>query len=176
MIGSPANISLEIPDYLSSPASLDSTIRSLATIARSSGRFFPNGTQPTTFGDNGTGTGITFCDGNCELSGDGGGMLVVTGTLTLKGNFNFRGLIIVTGPDGVVRNGGGTGLIQGNIVVAPYVGSRVEDTITPDETATFLSPHYDLSGGGNSTVQYNSNAQANGLIAVSNFVLGVMEK
>jgi hypothetical protein len=176
VIGSPANVELEIPDYLSSPSALDSTIRSLATIARSSGRFFPNGTQPPNFGDNATGTGITFCDGNCELSGNGGGMLVVTGTLTLKGNFNFRGLIIVTGPGGVQRSGGGNGLIQGNIVVAPYVGSRVEDGINPLETDNFLSPSYDLSGGGNSTVQYNSNAQANGLIAVSNFVLGVMEK
>ena len=103
-------------------------------------------------------------------------MLVVTGKLTFQGNFNFNGLIIVTGKDGVERSGGGSGTIQGNIIIAPYVGSRVEDGITPTETDGFLAPQYDLSGGGNSTVVYNSNAMANGLIAVSNFVLGVMEK
>jgi hypothetical protein len=130
----------------------------------------------TNFGNNVTGQGITFCDGNCEFTGAGGGMLIVTGTLTFKGNFSYNGLIIVTGQGGVLRSGGGTGTIQGNIILAPYVGSRVEDGITPTATATFLAPQYDLSGGGNSTVVYNSNAMANGLVAVSNFVLGVMEK
>ena len=40
----------------------------------------------------------------------------------------------------------------------------------------FLAPQYDLSGGGNSTVQYNSASIHGGLVAVSNFVLGVVEK
>ena len=102
--------------------------------------------------------------------------MVVTGKLTLHGNFSFNGLIIVTGRNGVDRAGGGTGTIQGNIVVAPYVGCRIEDGIDPDPTATFLSPQYDLSGGGDSTVVYNSKSVANGMVAVSNFVLGVMEK
>ena len=123
-----------------------------------------------------TGLGITFCDGNCSLGGDGGGILVVTGTLTLRGNFSFNGLIIVTGPGGVLRSGGGNGTIQGNIVISPYVGSRIEDGIDPTSTSTFLAPQYDLSGGGNSTVVYNSNVSARSLTAVSNFVLGVVEK
>jgi hypothetical protein len=76
----------------------------------------------------------------------------------------------------VIRSGGGTGTIQGNIVVAPYSGSRIEDGITPTLAATFLSPQYDLSGGGDSTVVYNSDSVASGLVAVSNFVLGVAEK
>ena len=102
--------------------------------------------------------------------------MVVTGKLTLHGNFNFNGLIIVTGQAGVDRSGGGNGTIQGNIVIAPYVGSRVEDTITPSPSESFLSPQYNLSGGGNSTVVYNSQTVNNGLIAVSNYVLGVVEK
>jgi hypothetical protein len=52
----------------------------------------------------------------------------------------------------------------------------VEDTIDPADGATFLAPHYDLSGGGNSTVRYNSQTVLNGLLAVSNYVLGVVEK
>ena len=176
VIGSASNVSEEMPDWLANPPALDATIHSLATVARSSGRFFANGQQPTTFGDVVTAQGITFCDGNCTFSGNGGGIMVVTGKLTFHGNFSFNGLIIVTGRDGVERSGGGAGTIQGNIVVSPYIANRVEDGIDPEITATFLSPQYDLSGGGNSTVVYNSKSVANGMVAVSNFVLGVMEK
>jgi hypothetical protein len=176
VIGAASDISAEMPHWLDTPAALDATVHSLATVARSSGRFFASGQQPTTFGDNTTGQGITFCDGNCTFSGTGGGILVVTGKLTLHGNFNFNGLIIITGKDGVARSGGGDGTIQGNMVVAPYVGCRIEDGTDPAADATFLAPQYNLSGGGNSTVVYNSTSVANGMIAVSNFVLGVMEK
>ena len=77
---------------------------------------------------------------------------------------------------GVQRSGGGNGTIQGNMIIAPYVGSRVQDGIDPASNATFLAPQYDLSGGGNSTMVYNSKSVAGGLVAVSNFVLGVVEK
>jgi hypothetical protein len=183
VVGVPSNISNEIPDWLATPAQMDVAIHSLANTAMASadptnptGRFFPSGIQPTTFGDNASGTGITFCDGDCQLTGDGGGILVVTGQLTLFGNFYFKGLIIVTGPDGVIRRGGGTGILEGNIVVAPYNNGRIEDGASPSLTDQFLPPYYDLSGGGNSTVQYNSASLSNGLTAVDNFVLGVAEK
>lgn len=176
VVGSPSDVSPETPDWLASPLALDSTLKGLANVASSSGGFYASGTTPTSFGDNATGQGITFCDGNCTFSGNGGGILVVTGILTFSGNFNFNGLIIVTGPGGVTRSGGGTGTIQGNMVVAPYIGSGMRDGIDPTATDSFLAPQYDLSGGGNSTVQYNSKSVANGLIAVSNYVLGVVEK
>jgi hypothetical protein len=176
VIGSAANVSEEMPEWLATPTALDATVQKLATVADSSGRFFVSGAQPTTFGDNVTGLGITFCDGNCSFTGNGGGIMVVTGKLTLSGNFSFNGLIIVTGAAGVERSGGGNGTIQGNIVVAPYVANRIADNTDPAPTADFLSPQYDLSGGGNSTVVYNSKSVANGMVAVSNFVLGIMEK
>ncbi|MFL6374651.1 MAG: hypothetical protein ACJ73D_08310 [Pyrinomonadaceae bacterium] len=176
VIGSPSDVSPETPDWLANPAALDTTIKGLANVAQSSGGFFPSGTAPTSWGNNAAGTGITFCDGNCSLSGNGGGILVVTGTLTLSGSLNFNGMIIVTGQGGITRSGGGNATIQGNIVVAPYVGSRMQDSIDPASTDTFLSPQYDLSGGGNSTVVYNSKTLANSMLAVSNYVLGVAEK
>jgi hypothetical protein len=183
IVGVPSNVNNEIPDWLSTPQLMDVAIHSLADTAIGSadpnnptGRFFPSGTTPSTFGNNATGTGITFCDGDCTFTGNGGGILVVTGTLTLHGNFSFNGMIIVTGAGGIRRSGGGTGILQGNIVVAPYSNNRIADNLTPAADAQFLPPIYDLSGGGNSTIQYNSNSVANGLTAVSNFVLGVAEK
>jgi hypothetical protein len=183
VIGTPANVSGEVPPWLQTPQALDTTIRSLYETARNSydptnstGRVF-TGTQPTTFGDNETGTGITFCDGDCELGPiAGGGILVVTGQLTLRGNFDWHGLIIVTGSGGVLRAGGGTGVIEGNIVVAPYLESSVAGNTNPAVGAGFLSPQWNTSGGGNSTIQYNSDNQNSGLGAISNNVLGVVEK
>jgi hypothetical protein len=175
--GTPSDVSVDTPPWLSSPANLDTAVKSLQQVADGAGRYFPSGTAPTgtyPFG-NPNGTGITFCDGNCTLTGDGGGILVVTGKLTLHGNFSFRGIIIVTGSGGVDRSGAGTGLIQGNMVIAPYQNSGVLPASDPVGSA-FLAPKYDLSGGGNSTIAYNSTAISNGLVAVSNFVLGVMEK
>lgn len=183
VVGTPANVSNEVPPWLANPQSLDSTVRTLYETARNSydpmnstGRVFTN-TQPTSWGDNATGTGITFCDGDCELGPiHGGGILVVTGKLTLRGNFNWHGLIIVTGSDGILRSGGGHGTIEGNIVVAPYLNSSVHAGTDPASGAGFLAPKWDTSGGGNSTIQYNSDNQNSGLGAISNNVLGVVEK
>ena len=175
VIGAPTNVSDEMPDWLMTPAKLDAAVRSMYNVAAASGRYFANGVQPTTFGNNTTGQGITFCDGNCDFTGDGGGIMVVSGKLTLRGNFNFNGLIIITGQGGVERQGGGNGTIQGNMVVAPYVNSSVLPASNP-VSSSFLAPQYDLSGGGNSTIQYNSASLAAGLVAASNFVLGVVEK
>jgi hypothetical protein len=175
VVGAPSDVSGEVPDWLASPASLDAAVKSLYNVAVASGRYYPSGQQPTTFGNFDTAQGITFCDGNCEFTGQGGGIMVVTGKLTLKGNFSFKGLIIVTGRDGVDRSGGGNGDIFGNMVISPYVNSSVSPATEP-VGANFLAPQYDLSGGGNSEIRYNSAAVAGGLVAVSNFVLGVAEK
>jgi len=176
VIGPPSDVSTEVPDWLASPYALDATIKGLANVAQSSGGFYPSGMTPTSWGNNSAGTGVTFCDGNCTFSGNGGGILVVAGTLTLNGNFSFNGMIIVTGQGGITRSGGGNGTIQGNIVVAPYVGSRIQDNIDPATTDTFLAPQYDLSGGGNSTVVYNSKNLGTSMVAVSNYAMGVVEK
>lgn len=146
---------------------LDATINNLRTVAKASGRYYASGTTPPDFGSI-NGTGITFVDGNVSLSGSGGGILVSTGKLTLNGNVNFKGLIIITGTGGLDRQGGGNGSLAGNTVIAPY---------NPSNLATgFLGPKYDISGGGTSSLDYNSNSVANGLVAISNFVLGVAEK
>jgi hypothetical protein len=176
VIGTPSNVSDEMPDWLSSPAKLDTAVAALYNVAYASGRYFPAGTPVTGgFGDNATAKGITFINGDATFTGSGGGILVCTGTLTLHGNFSFNGLIISTGAGGITRSGGGTGTLQGNVVVAPYRSNKIGDDKSLLQ-ANFLAPRYDLSGGGNSTIIYNSSSVANGLTAVSNFVLGVAEK
>jgi hypothetical protein len=183
--GVPSNVRNEIPPWMLNPATMDATIKSIydtalntydpSNLART-GRVFTN-SNPTSFGDNATGSGITFCDGNCELGPvAGGGLLVVTGTLTLRGNFDFNGLIVVTGGGGIIRSGGGNGTIQGNIIVSPYENSTIYGNTDPTPGSDFWAPQWHTSGGGNSTISYNSNNQANSLNAINNVVLGVVEK
>lgn len=166
--GTPANVSAELPQWLWSPAYLDATIQNLRNAAKASGNYYNSGDGPSSPGDYATGKGITFIDGDYKVRADGGGILVVTGKLTLEGAFSFKGMIIVTGANGVNRNGGGNGVIQGNMVIAPYNPANLSQP--------FLSPKYDMSGGGISQLTYDSNSVANGMTAVSNFVIGVAEK
>ena len=166
--GVPADISSELPYWLKNTGNLDSTIQMLRTVAKSSGSYYNTGETPTNFGNNLTGTGITFVDGDVSYSGGGGGILVCTGKLTFHGGFDFKGLVIITGSDGLNRTGGGNGLLQGNIVIAPYDPKNLN--------AGFQSPKYRISGGGNSEVRFNSTSWNDDMVGISNFVLGVAEK
>lgn len=169
--GTVSNVSDELPFWLQTATNLDATLNNLKAVAQASGRYFGPGTAVPAAGDygnNANATGITYIDQNLEFQQTGGGILVVTGTLTFKGGFNFNGLIIVTGQGGITRTGGGSGVLQGNMVVAPYIPTNL--------SKGFLAPNYDISGGGSSEIVYNSNNVANGLTALSNFVKGVAEK
>ena len=177
----PTDVSIEVPDWLSSPAKLDATIRQLYDIAVKSNRVFgANGLTPPDLGDVVKGQGITFIDGDSDFSGAGGGILVCTGKLTLNGGVDFKGLIIITGEGGFERTGGGSGTLQGNTVIAPYAKSRILGRTTADQnsiaTAPFLGPKYKISGGGSSELVYNSSSVDNGLKGVNNIVLGIAEK
>lgn len=169
----PAIIDTELPPWLQSPEALDQAVQNLRATSQAAGTYFPSGQQPSSFGTynaiTDTWNGVTFCDGNCNLTGSGGGILVVTGKLTLQGNFNFKGLIIVTGAEGVVRLGGGTGAIIGNLVISPYNPSNL--------AAGFLPPVYDMRGGGTSDFIYSgTSVNFNGQTAISDFILGIVEK
>src|SRR4029079_12155925 len=86
---------------------------------------------------------FTFVDGDCTLT-NGAGLLVVTGTLTMRGDTNFHGAILVLGTGVVIRNGGGNGEILGAILIARFDRS----------SGGFLAPTFNTNGGGNSNVQY----------------------
>jgi Tfp pilus assembly protein PilX len=83
---------------------------------------------------------------------NGAGILVVTGQLTLSGNFNYTGLIMCIGQGKLLRDGGGNGDINGAIFVA-----KTRDA--SDATLTTLGiPDFNTNGGGNSDITYDPNA------------------
>jgi hypothetical protein len=66
----------------------------------------------------------------------------------MRGNTDFRGVILVLGKGQVIRNGGGNGDILGGITIAAF-----------NRTAGgFTAPTFNTNGGGTSTIQYDSSA------------------
>lgn len=172
------------PEWLQSPQALDLYIDQMREAAQRSGRYFVNpsgnatnftvGTNQNPPGSFTDGTGITFCEGSCNLGASGGGLLVVTGKLTNVGSFSFKGMIIVTGEEGWERNGAGQGQVSGSVVIAPYN----RRTYIPEKLSSdFLAPRYYITGGGGSDVIYdNVSATLDNTSSVSDFMMGIAEK
>ncbi len=194
VFGTPENIAAELPPWLQNPRNLDRTIQLLREVAQASGTYYATSPPNTTvFGDWTSGTGITVIDapGGAELNHQAGGLLVVTnGALTLRGQYAFKGVMVLTGPGGLYRAGGGggnctgpCGRLEGNMIVAPYntwsLNTCMPDTTTPqyqDKLNCFMSPQYEISGGGNSDLMGNGQSVGSSLNGLGNFVKGVVEK
>lgn len=104
----------------------------------------PNGTSFGTV-DNPV---LTFVNGDFEFSGNGAGLLVVTGTLTLKGDFQYDGVILALGTGDIIRNGGGGGFIKGALVLADFPLNG--------NSGFQARPSFNTNGGGNSDIKYHS--------------------
>jgi hypothetical protein len=122
------------------------------------GRYFTSGAAAIAstagLGANNPDGVFTFVDGDLVLgpgNPTGQGTLIVTGKLTLDGNFNFNGVIMVLGTGEVYRSGGGTGNILGAIFVAKFSAAGAD-------TDQFGAPVFDTSGGGNANIQYCTDA------------------
>lgn len=189
VFGTVENIGEELPYWLQNPKNLHDTVTLLKAAAQASGTYWGPASSPPTsgvYGDWANATGITFVDKDVTISQDGGGILVVTGQLNFKGNFRFNGLVLITGPKtatnagGFLRNGGGTGVLAGNMIVAPYnTWGRTTCMTNPlpvQKVNCYLAPWYQISGGGTSDLMYNSQNVTNGLSGLGNFVKGVAEK
>jgi hypothetical protein len=174
----PPALVTDLPSWQSCAAALDVKVREYREAAQGSGTYYTGGGDlPFPPGNNATGTGITFCEGNCKVTADGGGILVVTGKLTNVGDFDFRGLILVTGADGWLRNGGGNGVIRGSIVIAPYDPNNLGPLPCDSTNPYFLPPKYEVTGGGSSDVIFTELSSAlDGTGAATDFVQGVAEK
>lgn len=165
----PPALITDIPSWQQSPAALEEKVQEYREEAQGRGTYYSGGGDLPFAPGFSDGTGVTFCEGNCKVTADGGGVLVVTGQLTNVGDFDFRGLIIVTGSGGWLRNGGGSGEIRGSIVIAPYDPTNL--------AAGFLPPRYQVTGGGSSDVIYTELDTAyDGTGAATDFVQGVAEK
>jgi hypothetical protein len=159
----------DLMPWLQDPDQARALLVDLAAQAKSAGRYFTG--SPTDVGTT-SAPKFTFVDGNANVS-DGAGLLVVTGTLTMGGNANWNGVILVLGDGNLDRNGGGNGDILGAIVVAKF--ARTWPSSENGTAHPFLAPSYSTSGGGNSTVQYSSSAVSNAMNSMGNRVLGVSE-
>ncbi|HBB89589.1 MAG TPA: hypothetical protein DC047_18440 [Blastocatellia bacterium] len=166
------------PDFLKSVKAARSFLYGtdgVKAAAVNEGRYFSTGQQAI---DSTGGLGasnpdgvLTFVDGDLTLGpGDptGQGTLVVTGTLTLQGNFNFNGVIMVLGTGKVLRSGGGHGNIYGAMFVAKF------DRVGNDNDL-FQAPTFDTSGGGTANIQYNSDDVEKAKGAGGHAVMGVRE-
>jgi hypothetical protein len=114
---------------------------------------------------------FTFVDGDFTLgpgNPTGQGTLIVTGTLTLNGNFQWNGVIMVLGSGAINRSGGGHGNIYGAIYVAKFAS-------TGASTDVFQAPTFDTSGGGTANIQYSSDAVDKAKAVGGHAIAGVRE-
>jgi hypothetical protein len=127
-------------------------------------RYFPSGTTPDTFGTEANPV-ITFVDGNAALPpGGGAGMLVVTGILDMRGNADFKGVILVLGTGQVLRDGGGNGVTLGAMFVASFGSS-----------GDFTAPSFNSNGSGTADIFYDSKWVEKALMTSAPSVRGLSE-
>jgi hypothetical protein len=149
-----------LPPYLRSANEARDFVQEQREDAQRQNRYF---TSFDGYAGTATEPAFTFVDGDCELDG-GGGLLIVTGTLTMNGNPNFSGLILVLGEGRVERDGGGSGEVYGAVAVARF-----------NSTGGFLPPFFNTNGGGTSLMKYDSSALRQALNVAGPRVLGIHE-
>ncbi|HJR09688.1 MAG TPA: hypothetical protein VJ842_20680 [Pyrinomonadaceae bacterium] len=166
--GSMSTEPVETPDFLTTAGKARQYLNELEATARGENRYFNPASGTAMSGSFGTTANpqITFIDGDCELSG-GAGMLIVTGNLNMSGNPSFEGVILVLGAGTVNRDGGGNGNINGSMVIASFQrtwpSADDDPAINNDIEYPFLAPSFNTNGGGNSTMQFSSTAVARAL-------------
>ncbi|HVG38850.1 MAG TPA: hypothetical protein VM870_06160 [Pyrinomonadaceae bacterium] len=166
--GSMTTEPVETPDFLTTSGKARQYLNELEATARGEHRYFDPDAGTAMTGSFGTTANplITFVDGDCELTG-GAGMLIVTGNLSMSGNPSFEGIILVLGEGTVNRDGGGNGNINGSMVIASFQrtwpAADDDPAINNDIEYPFLAPSFNTNGGGNSTMQFSSTAVARAL-------------
>lgn len=159
----------DLPPFLQDADTARAFLNEMQATAVAEGRYFNS--TPASYGTTAN-PKFTFCDGDCDLA-NGAGLLIVTGTLTASGNIAFKGVILVLGEGVFQRNGGGDGDTFGAIVVAKFDRTWPEEE--NDEEHPFLSPTYNMNGGGNSTTGYDSAQVKNALEVLGVRTVGLRE-
>ncbi len=146
---------VDTPAFLENADKARQYVNDLEQTARSQGRYFKSAGSMSVNSGTSSAPAFTFVDGDCDLNG-GAGLLVVTGNLEMSGNPSFDGVILVLGKGNVNRNGGGNGTVSGTMIVARF--DRTWPTIENALPHPFRAPTFNTNGGGNSTMQYSSEA------------------
>jgi hypothetical protein len=153
-----------LPTWLQTTAMARAFVSDRRITAQNESRYFTTASPPSSFGTI-TDPVLTFVEGDVDLPPAGGaGILVVTGTLTMNGSSDFKGLILVLGGGQLVRDGGGNGDTWGAVVVARF-----------GNTGDFLAPTFTSSGSGTSTIQYDSEWVRKGLASTGPRVMATGE-
>lgn len=159
----------DLPSWLHNADAARSFLNDMQIVARSMGRYY------TSFsGMSGTTTTpvFTFVNGNATLDG-GAGLMIVTGTLTLNGNAQFNGVILVLGEGRLIRDGGGNGTILGSIYVARF--ARSWPSSENGQPHPFLAPTVSIGGGGTANFRYDSSWVQKSKDALGDIVRDVRE-
>jgi len=144
-------------DFLRSADAARAFLNAMRANASTNSRLFSTEAAAVTAGGLGTTTSpkFTFIDNYSGSAVDlgsghqGSGLLIVTGDLVTNGNTDFEGVILVLGKGNITRSGGGDGVIRGTIMVANFDPNGAFGT-------GFGAPSFSISGGGTSTVGYDS--------------------
>jgi Tfp pilus assembly protein PilX len=129
---------------------------------------YANGVTPTNMGTP-TSPVVNVVNGDLSVSGSGAGILLVTGVLTLNGAFSWDGLVLAIGEGAIVKNGGGSAVVNGSMFAAnlttgnpgtsgpgAYPAAGYGTAIALGSNNPPGKPFFGWSGGGSCTVQYDS--------------------
>jgi hypothetical protein len=96
---------------------------------------------------------VDYVSGDLTVNGnhDGYGLLVVTGTLHFGGNFNWHGTVLVVGDGQVEFSGGGNGQIIGTMLAAKIWDNHTDMNLLQSNG----TPSFTWTGGGGNGVQYD---------------------
>lgn len=112
---------------------------------------------------------VVYGDLTMNGSTNGYGILVVTGTLTFRGNMSWNGIVLAIGQGNIVFAGGGSGTINGSVLVA-----KTKD-LSGNELSALGVPTLDWSGGGGNGIYYD-HCYADGLLGMIPMTVPVSSK
>jgi hypothetical protein len=159
----------DLPSWLQTADAAREFLNYMQIVARSMGRY---STSLSGMAGSTSSPAFTFVNGNATLDG-GGGLLIVTGDLTLTGNAVFNGVILVLGQGTVIRDGGGNGTILGSIYVAKF--ARSWPSSENGLPHPFLAPVVNVGGGGTANFVYDSSWVQKSKDALGDIVRDVRE-
>ncbi len=128
---------------------------------------YPNGTVPANMGTSSSPV-VNVVNGDVSISGSGAGVLLVTGKLTMNGDFSWNGLILAIGEGAILKSGGGSATLNGSMFAANLYSDFPNPATGPGAYPAYSTPillgannppgrpWFGWSGGGSATVQYDS--------------------